>query len=408
MLPVKSTTNLSQSTIEALEKRLTPYFADRKKYKRFNIELEDLSQEIDLSHPLAEKAIENLKMFDLSRDSLRANSIIALNSVIRSWVSFNRMFNEKSLPCDPLMTIAYYMHLDSEGKKLNTIKQHQAQISKIHKVAGLPNPNDHAEVMSFIRTLQDTMAETDDPRAIPDQAYPLRHTDLKALSAIYSKSDKVDDIRDMAVLSLAYATMLREEEVCELRIKRMELLDDGGIKITRNISKTENTDLRPKYINASFAAPIMKYFNLRTNNDLDRLNAIGDEFFVVGLTPRSTSLRNPSTAITPKTFNKIFERAYGLLHPEFVELKQNLSKQSVKDSVNKKELGNTYPYWTGHSARVGCIVDAYEKRVELNLTDKDLMDMGDWRDMQMVNKYIRRFSKVANGPSATLQDHLEF
>ncbi|MGR5448685.1 hypothetical protein ACP3V3_02630 [Vibrio sp. PNB22_3_1] len=381
--------NLSVATMEKLNDIIKPFFSKHADSPRFNVKLDDLTDDIDPTHPEYQNILQRLKKFKYLRGSLSANSQIALNSVMQSYVSFCRQIEVKAFPAQSVICLAYYIHLDSKGLAYNTISQHIAQISTMSKVMETKNPNLTDEISTFRKALEEQLSRAADKRLNPQQANPFRSHHLSAIIEAWHTKSRAIFKRDLAVLVMAYATSLREEEICQCRIEDVIFEDDGSIKIMRRSSKTLKRDLEPKFISPQLSPYIKRYY--------DELPAKNGDFFVCGVNPTNTNYLPANKPMGAKGFNAIFERAYLTLHPEMKKQRDELIKKFGRDKVKKRMYDPEKLIFQGHSARSGSVIDAYINRETLKLDLNDLMRMGDWTTPKMLFHYIRHLGKQDSG-----------
>ncbi|WP_199438633.1 tyrosine-type recombinase/integrase [Vibrio owensii] len=397
MLPILKNYDLTEDVKSELDNIIAPFLSASHNLPRLQVKLDDLTQEVNPDHPLANKVIEGLKGFEISRLALSANSQRSLNSVVRSYVTFCRSIDAKALPIEPIMTLAYYIHLDNEKKSLNTIKAHMAQISKLASITNSVNPNTHISVIGFKKTIEERMGLEADPRLTPQQAPGLFAKDLECIIKAWHRSKKLIHIRDLAILIIAYASSLREEEICNFRISDISISEDRCLKLTRRLAKNRKRDLDDKVINQQLSTYVIKYLEMRKD-------AGPDAYFLTGVSPRGVSFIEDNERMTSKGVCGIFERAYFAINPTVKKLKESLIAHHGRDKVTKRMFDPDRRIFTGHSARIGSVVDAFEAKEELGITDADLMKMGDWSRIDMVLHYTRhlRHETTANFKNQSL------
>lgn len=397
MLPILKNYNLSEDVKSKLDHIITPFMEDNANLPRLNVELDNLSEDIDFTSPLSEIIIKGLSDFELERMALSANTQRSLNSVIRSYVRFCRGIGVKALPIDPIIALGYYITLDKEKKSLNTIKLHMAQVAKLASITNTGNPNSNIAIKGFVKTIEERMGLEGDERLTPQQAPCLFARDIEKLIKKWHRSEKLIHIRDLAILIVAYASSLREEEISRFRVSDITIGPDRSLAFKRRLAKNRKRDLQPKVINAELSTYVHKYLELREP-------AGNDPLFLTRVSPSGCSFIEDDTQMSSKGICGIFERAYLTLNPETERLKEALIAEHGRDKVTKRMYDPERKMFTGHSARVGSVVDAFEAKESLGLSDSDLMKMGDWARLDMVLHYTRhlRHETTANYKNQSL------
>ncbi|MEZ8990052.1 tyrosine-type recombinase/integrase [Vibrio breoganii] len=367
----------------------------RSQIKKFSIDFIDIAPFVDPSRPDSKQALELYAQYNAMRSNSSANSLKSLMQVSKQWIEFNCSIGNFPFPGNPTVLATYLQRLEAGGAKLATIKAHVSQISKLHKTLNLANPCHSEIVSSHVELITEAMFESEDPRAESKQASPFRHEHLKLVKELYEDRDTLEHARDLAFLCTAYATSLRSEELARIKVKHLTYNDDQSLSLERFKAKNKKGNLRGREIPHSYAKHITHYF--------EKAEFESTENYLFGPLSKSKSkiIKNESP-ISTKSLSRIFERAYLNLNPTLKKRKEVLSTQLGKEAPKALYTPNLN-IWTAHSARVGSVVDAYENRRKLGLTDADLMAMGDWTTLRMVMIYTRNAREKETGNSRRLQ-----
>nr|MBF4371331.1 hypothetical protein [Vibrio anguillarum] len=112
-----------------------------------------------------------------------------------------------------------------------TISQYRNQIGYIYNYLKLPNPVTSTEVKAFMKSLKEDHVELTGTSYRQKQASAFRRIHLNRLIALNKEYQlpkvKWTRIRDIALISLAYATCLREGEICRI-MKRHVIVSGEG------------------------------------------------------------------------------------------------------------------------------------------------------------------------------------
>ncbi|MGR5347196.1 hypothetical protein [Vibrio mediterranei] len=388
-LPDVTIAKLPAAAESRLVEIFTKHSALRDAFADKHIELEDLSKDVDPDSNEYSLIIEGLSDFHFSQDELRANSQRALNTITRSYVKFCREIHLYALPFEPLVVLGYLMSLEQKGLKFNSIKQHRAQLAKLAEIAGLMDPTSHKYIKAYMSGLETRLAKNSPEKIEPKQAPPFQAYHLQLVLDKWGDTvtKRALRLRDIAVLVLAWSTALRQEEIREMRIQDVKTEPDGSLLISRRLSKTKKRGLGPKKVSPFLAQWITKYLNKRHHEAETPL--LGSDYLVSAVTPNGELFTQASEKMTGRGLNGIFERAFLAIDITARKEKSKLVKKLGSSQVNKRDYDPNGRCFTGHSGRVGCLVDAKLNQAKLKLTDDDLLRVGDWRSRDMMDLYLR-------------------
>lgn len=362
----------------------------KKKLKRFQVKLTDLSQYVDPSSLNYNQHSGRLKLFYSQPDGMSAHSLKMFNSVMNQWIKFSANEGIYPFPPHPLMVMGFLKKLDSENKSINTISQSRAQLSKVCEIAGWTNVCNFPELKRWWNSLRETRIELTGDSVNAKQSAPFRFEHLEQLVDLWFESRILMERRDLAIITTCYATMVREEELTYFRLRHIKA-DGPNYRIERTRSKTKNHSMVDFMLVDNYATVLTSYLNMVPYLE-------SDSFLFRATSPRGNKLRDTKLdenrkpifkPMTGQAIDDVFERAYMALHPEMFKDK------IASGSKAKRDYDPDGKIWTGHSARIGKFQDAIVLNPELKMNE--LMEMGDWTSPYMVHLYSRDLAAVNRG-----------
>src|ERR1051325_9559533 len=154
-----------------------------------------------------------------ARGALAQNTERALRSdsaVFAAWCALRR---RESLPAT-LETVVEFIDAMAEVKRPATVRRYVSSISTLHKAAGLQNPTSSLEVKLALKR----MSRARGIRQV--QAAPLGRDKIERMIAACGK--RLIDLRDLALLAVAYDTLARRSEVIALNVSDVAVAEDGS------------------------------------------------------------------------------------------------------------------------------------------------------------------------------------
>ncbi|MCL9779815.1 tyrosine-type recombinase/integrase [Vibrio sp. S4M6] len=328
--------------------------------ERFKVKLPDITESIDPSLHEYHVVINKWKRFDRERNGISANSLKMLATCIRTWDSYCAENGVYSIPVNTEFFMSFLMQKVSEGKSVNTIKQYYAQLSYFFGLFEDTTPLHGREVRGFLKSLINDEADISGYMVQPKQASAFRKHDFDRLVGIVDKTN-LRQRRDLALVSVAYATMLREGELGRIRKKHITVHSDRKVTISRVRSKTSST-VKPKLIQEQFAEVFLLFYQPFSQQ-------LSEDDFIFSHMSRSGKALNPTVPCSGRAVDSAFQRLYNLL---------------LQDGHKFASLCERP--WSGHSGRVGGVQDGYLIK---NLSITQLMQSGDWTSVQMPMRYLR-------------------
>ncbi|MFN3018585.1 tyrosine-type recombinase/integrase [Vibrio coralliilyticus] len=285
-----------------------------------------------------------------------------LQRLRNAWNVFVRWCIQQGIPALPARHQDVERYLIERCNELhrNTLKVHLWAIGKTHVISGLPNPCAHRYVKA--QMAQITHQKVRERERI-EQAPAFRESDLDRLTELWSATRSVTQQRDLMIVSLAYETLLRKNNLEQMKVGDIEFCQDGSALITIPFSKTNHSgrdDVR--WISPQVASQVHAYLQL-PNIDADpqcfllqRVKRSGK-----AIDPESHNALNGHHPVSEKLISRVFERAWKALNHE------------------------TGPRYTGHSARVGAAQDLLQE----GYSTLQVMQAGGWSSEKMVLRYGR-------------------
>jgi len=229
-------------------------------------------------------------------------------------------------------------------KKPATIRRYVATIGRAHRAAGVADPTTSEDVKLALKEMSRGMA------ARQRQARGLVWSEIAVFLEFEPRN--LRDIRDRALVAVAYDTMCRREELVSLAVEDIERAEDGSGTVVIRRSKTdvagEGATAYLSPLTMRLVAEWLRESELRSGPMFAR---------VVG----SDGVGNPLTAQIVSAV---------------------LRKVGVWIGLERREWERI----SGHSARVGAAQDL----LALNMDLPSVMQAGRWKDTRMPMRYGER------------------
>ncbi|ALP54913.1 hypothetical protein Tel_16790 (plasmid) [Candidatus Tenderia electrophaga] len=274
----------------------------------------------------------------VSDDSYRA-----LCSDLRLFFQWCRARELLALPARP-GTIVAFIEDQAEIKAKASVRRYMASISKAHQYAGVANPLRHEDVvLAFDRLYKSDTSE-------PEQAAGLRWEHIR--TALLAMGDRPIDIRDRALILVAYDCMLRCSEVPRLTL---DGLSDGTqgykLRVIRSKRRAKQGVIKYKFIDETTAHAVYRWCDMA---------GIDKGTIFRGVASDGTVLDAP------------------------------LSKQGVNRAVQRvaKAAGLDPRDYSGQSCRIGACQDMAADGIDLG----KIMLAGDWERPEMPAYYARKLA----------------
>ncbi|EMY6611220.1 MULTISPECIES: tyrosine-type recombinase/integrase [Vibrio] len=308
--------------------------------------------------------LENYKQFLVDRHALKVTTVRMLASTLKMWDAYCESKGLYSFPIQPKTLRRWFELKKKQQYRRSTLLAYKAHLSYFHqKVFLVEDPTKSTVVMSYFRSVINDLAETDGQTEKERQALPFRRHHLTQFIATVQDDPTYRNMRDLTLLTVLYGTMLRFDEVRNIRLRQLVTRRSGElevIEIQRLTSKTTDSPA-PKVLTGDFAT-IVKIFIENYCADYSP-----DDYLF-----RSTyGVRKTNRPINESTVNRVFKRAWNALAPS------DITPQPY-----------TLKSWSCHSCRVGGAVDAYENE---GLSEEQIAPLGDWT-IETLRRYLRNSS----------------
>ncbi|MBY4890577.1 tyrosine-type recombinase/integrase [Pantoea sp. DY-15] len=316
---------------------------------------------VALSGSADDDITEKLAAFVRHREAFSPNTWRQLLSVMRICWRWSQENRRSFLPMSPVDLQDYLFHLQAMGRATSTISVHSALIAMLHRNAGLVPPTVSPEVVRARKKINRTAVISGERTG---QAIPFCRPDLNRLDAAWNKSPRLQHLRDLAFIHVAYGTLLRMSELSRLRVRDISRAADGRIILDVGWTKT-----------ILQSGGIVKALSTRSSERLMQwINAAGlaGEPDAVLFCPI-----HRSNKIT--TFSNVPMSA-----PCLEDIWRRARHQAGMKPPTKTNKGR-YSSWSGHSARVGAAQDMARKGISI----AQIMQEGTWSQTQTVMRYIR-------------------
>lgn len=291
-----------------------------------------------------EMAVDRLSLLaDDLKIAYAANTLKSWRADWRVWLEFCSNAGFTPLPATLPVLRAFLMERIAAGRKRATIEHYLATLVVVHRLAGLPSPMDSMEARLMWRGLR-----REHLVARQRQARGLTLDDIHVIL------DTLDpaiprDIRDAALITVAFETMFRRSELIVLRIQDLSLESDGSGRIFLASSKTDQEG----HGHLQYLSP-------------ETIERVHNWIRVAGLssgpifrsTPRSNKASRYDTPLSDRDIARIFKQR--ALH-----------------------AGLPATLISGHSTRVGAAQDL----IAANFSGAEIMRQGRWKTERMVIRY---------------------
>jgi integrase len=279
-------------------------------------------------------------------------------NTLRAWRADWEIFGEscRMLGLEPLPAAAktvrdFVFECLSNNKKPATIRRYVSTIGRAHRASGVADPTMTEEVKLALKEVGRKSP------ARQRQARGLTWAEIELFLSVEPRG--LRDIRDRALVAVAYDTLCRREELVSLLVEDIEEGSDGSGSILIRRSKTDTTgEGATAYLSPSTMRLLREWIaqaGIKTGAIFVRVHD-------------PTSVGDPLTAQNVSAVFRKVGKWIGLEREEWERL-------------------------SGHSARVGAAQDL----LALNIDLSSVMQAGRWRDTRMPMRYGE---KILAGRSA--------
>lgn len=318
-------------------------------------------QLVDINDPQVQKHVQAAKKwFAAAEQAYSPNTIAAFRFDIRLWLTWCRQENKLSVPATAENVCLYIDYLATRYKPAS-IKRYVQSLNTMNLAADAAPILDDKFVKLHMRAMRRSKGVEQ------DQARPIHYEDIERIISNTGWIDPISrqrrfrtmDIRDLALIMVAYDTMLRGSELARLRAEDIEPIDDGAavIKVRRSKSDQEGEGdykyLRPRTL--QFVTKWLSLIKVRKGFIFWSLSSTGSPVNAP-LTLQAVSL----------IYKKMMAQAGG------------------------QDAGKAY---SSHSTRIGACQDLHAQNVDLGR----IMRAGSWKDPRMPVHYNRKAAAASGG-----------
>jgi integrase len=277
----------------------------------------------------------------MARGAFAANTLRAWKA---DWEIFNeycRSYRVDALPAAPQTVRDFVFACVSNNKKPATIRRYVSTIGRAHRASGVLDPTSSEEVKLSLKEMGRKAP------ARQRQARGLTWSEIELFLTVEPRG--LRDIRDRALVAVAYDTMCRREELVSLLVEDIEEAGDGSGSILIRRSKTDTT--------GEGATAYLSPLTMRLVSDW--LKESGLKAGRVFASVRGSS--GVGESLTAQNVSSVMRKVgqwIGLHRGEWKKL-------------------------SGHSARVGAAQDL----LALNIDMASVMQAGRWKDTRMPMRY---------------------
>jgi integrase len=279
--------------------------------------------------------------------SSMAQGAFATNT-LRAWKADWEVFSEscrtyrvESLPAAPKTVRAFVFECLGKGKRPATVRRYVSTIGRAHRASGMADPTASEDVKLALKEMGRNST------ARQKQARGLTWAEIELFLSV--SPGNLGDIRDRALVAVAYDTMCRREELVSLLVEDIAEAGDGSGSIVIRRSKTDTT--------GEGATAYLSPLTMRLVSEWLKESGLKAGPIFVRISGRS----NVGSVLTAQNVSAI------------------LRKVGQWIGLEKEEWERI----SGHSARVGAAQDL----LALNIDLSSVMQAGRWRDTRMPMRY---------------------
>jgi site-specific recombinase XerD len=294
----------------------------------------------------------------MAKGAFSDNTVRAWRADWEIFVESCREFRLESLPAAPKTVRAFVFECLGKGKKPATVRRYVSTIGRAHRASGVADPTTSEDVKLALKEMRRNST------AQQKQARGLVWAEIEVFLSVEPRN--LRDIRDRALVAVAYDTMCRREELVSLLVEDIAEATDGSGSILIRRSKTDTA-------------------------------GEGATAYLSPLTMRLVSVWLKESALKA---GSVFVRVHGA-----ISVGGSLTPQVVSTVFRKigQWIGLKKEEWekiSGHSARVGAAQDL----LALNISLASVMQTGRWKDTRMPMRYAERVLATRGGMAQAAKD----
>lgn len=293
--------------------------------------------------------------FELSSSDMKANTLKSLN---QNWYQFCKWCTGVSIvpiPCS-VDHFKKYILEHSTRVKFNTLKVYSWAVQTMHLAAGLPSPTESLTIKKMFENIESSKLTDGE---FTTQASAFNEAHLEVLTQVFSQSKKLIELRDLALLTMSYESMLRESELARATFEQISFTRDGRGILLVPITKSRHSGEPDKVILSLRCLDLIDHYV--TLAGIERTGLI---FRKVHKSNKIGLQNNPLSGVA---IDNIFQNAFSVV--------SEYSPGLVRGCVP----------WSGHSARVGACQDL----LAAGYSPLEVQVSGRWSSPAMVYRYGR-------------------
>lgn len=337
-------------------------------------------QSLTLTHQA--QVEQNLKLWakDLAEGARARNTVEALRRDLKMYVGWCRERGHIPLPATQ-ETLVDFLDAYSKNRKATTLQRYIASVATLHKAAGLSNPAIGERVKNRLDRIKRAQALHDqearekgkDVRYEKRQAFGLRDEELAAADALFDL-ESIWELRDRALVWLAFDTLARSSEIAAMRVKDITKHPSGEWTVKIRHSKSDQ-----------YGAGQDRYISTYTADRLDawfRAAKIKDGFIFRGIEKRRR-LKGPKNSVVVPYLLKSITR----------QTVYRIIKDCARRMYDHGIIQFDPKHYSAHSTRVGSAQD----QLAAGLGMPAVMVSGGWKTSTMVQQYASKINALEGG-----------
>ena len=298
---------------------------------------------------------------EAARGAYASNTERALRADVAAFTAWCADAGHQPLPASA-ETVAAFIDAMGASKAPATVRRYVSSISTFHRAAGVANPCEALTVKLALKRMHRERGR------VQQQAAPL--TDQLVARMLVAAGATLRDLRDKALLTVAYTTMCRRAELVGLLREDLQVEGDGFATVTIRRSKT---DQEGAGATAPITADVMRH--LQAYLAAAKIEA-GPLFRAV--------LKG----------GRVGEALDG------AEVARIFKAMALRAGLTAEEAARI----SGHSTRVGAAQDAIRLGAELPA----VMQAGRWRTPEMVSRYTQRLGARHGAAALVAHKRVQF
>lgn len=270
------------------------------------------------------------------------NTIRSWRADWRIWLDYCRRVDVSPLPVTTDVLRAFLLDRIAAGRKRATLEHYIATLAAFHRFIGLPSPLDSMEARLMWRALR-----REHLVARQTQAKGLLREDVETVIAALS-TEHARDIRDSALMSVAFETMCRRSELVALKVTDLHFETNGSGRVLVARGKTDQ-------------------------------EGEGKKLY---LSPLTVERVQRWLAVAALTEGPLFR---SVPHTKAPSYGKPLSDRDVARILQRRvgQAGLDATGISGHSTRVG----AAQSMLKANIETPRIMEQGRWKSERMIVRY---------------------